>query len=260
MHFAEVRTMADVEAGNPDVWKADEAARQEWQDTKPTFAQLVAAKAARRARIEQFEQKQRRWRNLVSLHEVFCWLSDCDDAQNATASKRIDIICRALSETQSIFRIGGDLLPWAIIAQPDYSPPISMFFASDIAAVRNSSLYPDSRALRRLIERLWVPREVLLKFFQEKLWMWPPCLDTPTPPANPAKKKGRPEGTGKYVIVAEYLEQCFPEKEIARHISRKILKRDVIDAVPVLNGSLDDDTLKKAIDFHNEIVAQKQRS
>jgi hypothetical protein len=244
--------MADIKAGDPETLKSDSRAFQEWQEKKPAFADLVGARTARQAQILEFEKEQSSF-GVVSLGEAIEWLAERDEN---LLVKRISKIWKALSADKSAFQIGGDLLPSVTIVQEDSSPPIEPFDASDVAAVCNSSMYKDPRALRLLIERLWAPRVVLQRLFQQNDLPFPPFWIDP-PPKEPAAKKEKRE-IGKIPLLAEYLETHFPGgvPDPAR-VNRQMLIRDLIDAVPGLQKSLDPKTLKRAIDQHNEKVLQK---
>jgi hypothetical protein len=175
--------MADIKAGDPETLKSDSRAYQEWQDKAPAsadlaFAALVDARAARQAQILEFEKEQSRHGG-VSLGVAVEWLEECN---KELLTKRVNQLWKALSGETSTFRIGGDLLPSATIVQEDSSPPMETFDAADVAAVLKSPMYRDPQVLRALIERLWVPRDVLLKLFQEKPWPIAPWLEAPPAP------------------------------------------------------------------------------
>jgi hypothetical protein len=178
----------------------------------------------------------------------------------------------------------------------DQSPhAISLFTALDLIDARKAKMY-DPQVLRALIERFWVPRDLLLKLFQEKRWPVASWLNDPPPapiaeiissnaatvsPENSeeepaksglhgragalldeprlAKKKGRPKRSGKYLLVVEYLENRFLEESISTHEPRQALLDDVIKAIPALRGALHGDTLRKAIDEHNQKVLRQRR-
>ena len=172
--------MADIKAGDPETLKSDSRAYQEWQDKAPAstdlaFSALVNARAAREAQILEFEKEQSRHGG-VSLGVAVEWLEECN---KELLTKRVNQLWKALSGETSTFRIGGDLLPSATIVQKDSSPPIETFDAADVAAVLKSPMYRDPQVLRALIERLWVPRDVLLKLFEERPWPIAPWLEQP---------------------------------------------------------------------------------
>lgn len=243
--------MADIKVGDPKTSKDDLKAVKKWQDDRPAYADIVAAGEARKARISEFEKEQSA-KGGDSLGEALEWL---EEREPETLAKRVRKIWKALSADRSVFRIGGNLLPKVHIVQPDSSPPIEPFDASDVVTVCNSPMYKDPRALRALIGRLWAPRDVLQKLFQQN--------DLPLPPfwvEAPPNLPHQPQ-IGKIPLLVEYLETNFPwgVPDPAK-ANRQMLARDLIDAIPALQKSLDPKTLKKAIDQHNQKVSQKQRT
>jgi hypothetical protein len=133
---------------------------------------LLGSKAARQAQILKFKKEQGQ-HGLVSLDAAIDWLEECN---RELLTERIGKIWKALSGDVSIFKIGGDLLPSATMVHEDSSLPVSEFNALDLAVARKTKMYDDPRALRTLIERLWVPRNVLLRLFEEAPWPIPPWL------------------------------------------------------------------------------------
>jgi hypothetical protein len=63
--------------------------------------------------------------------------------------------------------------------------------------------------------------------------------------------------TGKYLLVIDRLSQLYPVR-VPDHVSRKLLRADLIDTTPGLHNSLDEGTLLKAITEYNK-SKQNQR-
>jgi hypothetical protein len=245
--LAEVRAMADLKAGDPKTIESDLIAEKEWQNTWSSFGDLVLGRAERRKKISEFEKDQRAT-GVVSLGDAIEWLAELDEK---LLFKRVSKIWKALSESHSAFQIGGELLPSVTIVHEDSTPPIEPFNATDMASARKSKMYTDSRAMRSLLGRLWIPRDVLLGLFKQNDLPSPPSWIEPTTPVK-LEKREKPR-TGKYLLVAQFLEERFPGVGVPDPAiePRKRLITDALAALPKLGGKLDEATMDKAIKLHN---------
>ena len=244
---AEPKTAGEIEA--------DAETARAAQNPDPGAKRLFARRAKLQAQIARLTQK-RRW---ISLGETINWLAAFNTqgvrgtidnkAALSYAAELRDALCGGAFSRA----IAGKSLPRVIILSDDQ--PAARFNSEDIDAVRKpkpgqrrkTAMYDDPPALRTLIERLWVPRDLLLKLFQEKRWPPPGWIETP---------RSKPK-TGKYLLVMDRLALLFPEG-VAGHVSRKLLRQDLIDKTPGLHKSLDDGTLHKAIAEYNK-SKQNQR-
>jgi hypothetical protein len=148
----------------------------------PGGARLLDRRAKKSAQLLRFTEKQNRTRRWVPLSAAIDWLAEFTKrGERCTPNEAL-----ALTRTAEIwnairgdvlfpkYQLGGDDLPWCLIKGADPDHAISRFVVHDLAAASD-----DPQMLRALIERLWLPRDLLLKLFQEKRWPVAPWLEQP---------------------------------------------------------------------------------
>ena len=248
--------MADIAPGDPDVLEL--APPQSLKD-KLAFG---SRRAKRIFDFENYHFQRDRW---ISFKRIIDWskcaenplgygqLTSAIHAGKFDYNGRSQILFMSPAAIESGLRFDGSVVK--------ILPGCMRFSRSQFRQVHHPK-QEQSILEQADLSRFWVPRAVCERWLRNVGYDLLPWIDPPPAPLidrlpTKPKKKGRPAGTtGKYLLVVEYLGNHFPEKAIPGHASRKALRRDLIDRVPALKGSLDDDTLKKAIDLYNEKCRQ----
>jgi hypothetical protein len=182
-----VKTDIEAEPKTAGEIEADAETARAAQNPDPGAKRLFARRAKLQVQIARLTQK-RRW---ISLGETINWLAAFNTqgfrgtidnkAALSYAAELRDALCGGAFSRA----IAGKSLPRVIILSDDQ--PAARFNSEDIDAVRKpkpgqrrkTAMYDDPPTLRTLIERLWVPRDLLLKLFQERQWPTPGWIETP---------------------------------------------------------------------------------
>jgi hypothetical protein len=185
--------MADIESGDPETSRADQHASLEWSAKRPSFTKLVETRAEREAKISKFKEEQKQQRNWVSLRAAIDWRAKLNERGERTAAlnealalKYLNEIWEALSgaadDCSVTFQLGAAHFPSCKIVNADQVDPVSDFSVSDLEELRKGQKSVDHLIMvRALIDRLWVPRTVLLSLFHEKQWLpVPSWLEQPS--------------------------------------------------------------------------------
>jgi hypothetical protein len=144
---AEPKTAGEIEA--------DAETARAAQNPDIGAKKLLARHATRRAQMAKLKGQRR----LISLRETINWLAACNGAFMVDSEQRVMM----LADDQ----------------------PATRFFNENVKAIRpenakRSKMYDDDPSmLRAVIERLWVPRELLLNLFHRKNWKTEGLFDLP---------------------------------------------------------------------------------
>jgi hypothetical protein len=170
---AEPKTAGEIEA--------DAETARAAQNPDIGAKKLLDRRARRKAGLAKFKEKQKRQLRWVPLRSPIDWLKEFNERGERCAPNerlaeiRTDEIWGALTGSDILFakyQLGNNGFAHCLIEDDANPKGVSRFTADDIAGASK-----DPQMISALIDRLWAPRELLLKLFQEKQWPIAPWLE-----------------------------------------------------------------------------------
>jgi hypothetical protein len=221
---------------------------------------------------DDFYERQRRERNWISVHEICDTIGNSDSLASAAAvkTKIQSILLWILDKARDGYAPfdGGRSL---LLLHPYYKLRRcwlqSLETAAPDAFVERKKLeaYLESSDREKIadavIAHCWVPRVIADNILRlNKVERdWTAASIVPSEGRSPTSQAGVPKADrGKVPLVIKLLAEKFPIAKYpngvpsAPEAPRKAMIRDLLDSAPALGGTLDEGTLKKAIDTYNE--------
>ena len=185
----------------------------------PGATRLLDRRDKKDAQLRRFKEKQKRQLRWVPLRSVINWLKEFNEhgercaPNERLAEMRADEIWGALTGSDILFakyQLGNNGFADCLIEDDANPKAVSRFTADDMAGASK-----DPQMISALIDRLWVPRELLLDLFQKKKWHAGTLFDPP-PVIATAQHIAKPAPTIEDVYLAWIDENKFQKKTTSR--------------------------------------------